>query len=142
MNAPPADEARRRPQSMPYYLTFCPALTGMVGLITAIGGLVIARGGGDDMKALNAWGAPGVVGVFLILYFQRLTYSRRLNAGQQARVRRILQAILFLEIVLSIAVAYFVFTAGEPAAGMRPIIIGALIFQLFTITWLVQYSRE
>jgi uncharacterized membrane protein YozB (DUF420 family) len=142
MNAPPADGARERPQSPPYYLTFCPALIGMVGLIIAIGGLVIARGGGDALKALNAWGAPGVVGVFLLLYFQRLTYSRRLNADQQARVRRILQTILSLEIVLSIVVACFVFTAGEKAAGMRIIISGVLFFQLFTITWLVKYSRE
>jgi hypothetical protein len=65
-----------------------------------------------------------------------------LNAAQQARVRRVVQTVMSLELVLSIVIAYFVFTAGEAASGMRPIIIGVLIFQLFTITWLVKYSGE
>ncbi|WP_442680172.1 hypothetical protein ACSBM8_02895 [Sphingomonas sp. ASY06-1R] len=131
------DAAHRPP--VPYYLSFAAAMLGIVAIAIAIDGSRRAMSGGDPRDAFNGAGAPAIICVTLIMYYQRLMRWEKVSADRQAFVRRSVRLVLVAEVVAAILATWLVFSSGAAAASLHGIVVIGDILQIGTILWVVRY---
>jgi hypothetical protein len=136
--SPQQPVAAHRP-SVPYYLSLAAAMLGIVAIAIAIDGSRRVGSGGDPLDAFSGAGVPAVIGVMLLLYYQRLMRWEKVSADRQQFVRRSFRLVLVAEVFAAIFATWLVFTSGPAAASLRGIVVIGDILQIGTILWVVRY---
>jgi hypothetical protein len=135
-------DAAHRP-SVPYYLALGTAMLGLVAIVIAIDGSRRALSGGDPLDAFSGAGVPAIIGVMLLLYYQRLMHWEKVSADRQTFVRQSCRLVLVAELLAAIFATWLVFTSGPAAAAsLRGIVVIGDMLQIGTILWVVRYYKE
>ena len=130
--------------SSAYLYTLSAACIGLPFLGLGLGGALIARAGGDPMRALDVDGMVMFLLAFAILFATRLLFWPPAPPALRATVRAVVSAIFAVGIVAALAsvVLSLQLPPATPHASF-PVYcsILALLFQPAAILWLARYRQ-
>ena len=124
------------------------ALVGLVFLFIAGGAIIEARGGNDPNRAINLFGLPGFLLMWVFLYLIRLIFWHKVSQQRQAQVRMLVSGLLSIEVVVTIFVSALLMSGGGRSASDPSALtavttcVMAAICQVATVTWLIRYRSE
>ena len=141
-----ADVAASSSQPSPgYLLSIGLACVGFACLGISVGGGLIAKAGGDPMRAMDVDGMVTFVSAFAIIFACRLIFFK--GVGQQVRhVVRTAITVVFCVELLATVFSIWLAASGPPSTQALSLPVWfttiATLCQIGTLAWLFRYREE